>query len=177
MEGQGGKGWEFGISRGKLLYTGWINKLIRYSIGNCIQNSMTNHNEKEYEKRDWVTSLFRRNEHTIVINGTSIKLKRIDSPNYDLQSSSWWAGGVVPICRPAASGPRKSQYFSLSLKAGWKPSKAELPLTQGETGLFYSSLQLIRWGPPKFRVSSLLSLVYWFKCQCHQETPSQTDLE
>ena len=32
--GRGGKEWEFGISRGKLLYIGWIkNKIILYSTG------------------------------------------------------------------------------------------------------------------------------------------------
>lgn len=47
---RGGREWEFGISRGKLLYIGWANKVILNSIGNYIQNSMTNHNEKEYDK-------------------------------------------------------------------------------------------------------------------------------
>ena len=33
-----GKGWEFGISRFKLLYTEWIeNKVLLYSTGNYIQ--------------------------------------------------------------------------------------------------------------------------------------------
>ena len=49
--GRGEKDWEFGISRGKLLYTGWINnKVLLYSTGNYIQNPVINHNEKEYEK-------------------------------------------------------------------------------------------------------------------------------
>ena len=49
--GKGGKEWEFRISRGKLLYIGWINKkVILYSTGNHIQYSVTNHNGKEYEK-------------------------------------------------------------------------------------------------------------------------------
>ena len=47
----GGKGWEFGISRGKLLYVGWINnKALLYSTGNYIQHPVTNHIGKEYEK-------------------------------------------------------------------------------------------------------------------------------
>ena len=47
--GRGGKDWESGISRGKLLYIGWINnKVILYSTGNCTHYSVTNHNGKEY---------------------------------------------------------------------------------------------------------------------------------
>ena len=47
--GRGAKDWECGISRGKLLYIGWINKVLLYSTGNYIQYSVTNHNGKEYE--------------------------------------------------------------------------------------------------------------------------------
>ena len=37
-ESGGGKDWEFGISRCKLLYREWIdNKVLSYSTGNCIQ--------------------------------------------------------------------------------------------------------------------------------------------
>ena len=47
----GGRDWEFGISRCKLLYIGWINnKVLLYSIGNYIQYPVINHNGKEYEK-------------------------------------------------------------------------------------------------------------------------------
>ena len=43
--------WEFGISRCKLLYRGWINnKVLVYSTGNYIQHPVINHNGKEYEK-------------------------------------------------------------------------------------------------------------------------------
>ena len=36
--GEGGKDWEFGISRCKLLYTGWINnKILLHSAWNYIQ--------------------------------------------------------------------------------------------------------------------------------------------
>ena len=51
--GGGGEGmdWEFGISRCKLLYIGWINnKVLLYSTGNYIQCPVINHNGKEYEK-------------------------------------------------------------------------------------------------------------------------------
>ena len=50
-EGGGGMGWEFGISRCKLVYIGWINnKVLLYSTGNYIQYPVINHNTKEYEK-------------------------------------------------------------------------------------------------------------------------------
>ena len=48
--GGGGKNWESGISRGKLLYIGWINnKVLLYSTGNYIQYPVTNHDGKAYE--------------------------------------------------------------------------------------------------------------------------------
>ena len=54
VEGGGAEGredWEFGVSRYKLLYVGWIkNKVLLYSTGNYIQYPMTNHNENKYEK-------------------------------------------------------------------------------------------------------------------------------
>ena len=47
----GGMDWEFGISRCKLVYIGWINnKVLLYSTGNYIQYPVINHNGKEYEK-------------------------------------------------------------------------------------------------------------------------------
>ena len=49
--GGGGMDWEFGISRCKLLYIGWINnKVLLYSTGNYIQYPVINYNGKEYEK-------------------------------------------------------------------------------------------------------------------------------
>ena len=49
--GGGGKEWEFGITRGKLLHIGWINnKVLWYSTQNYIQYPVTSHNGKEYEK-------------------------------------------------------------------------------------------------------------------------------
>ena len=45
-----GKDWEFGTSSCKLLYIGWINKVLLYSTGKYIQYSMIDHNGKEYEK-------------------------------------------------------------------------------------------------------------------------------
>ena len=50
---RGGKGldWEFGVSRCKLVYIGWINnKVLLYSTGNYSQYPVINHNGKEYEK-------------------------------------------------------------------------------------------------------------------------------
>ena len=50
-EGDGGRiDWEFGVNRCKLLYIGWINKVLLYSTGNYIQYPEINHNGKEYEK-------------------------------------------------------------------------------------------------------------------------------
>ena len=47
----GGKDWEFGVSRCKLLYMGWINnQVLLYSTGNYSQHPEINHNGKEYEK-------------------------------------------------------------------------------------------------------------------------------
>ena len=49
--GGGGKDWEFGVSRCKLVHIGWINnKIVLYSTGNYIQYSVINHNGKESEK-------------------------------------------------------------------------------------------------------------------------------
>ena len=48
--GGGGIDWEFGISRCKLVYIGWINKVLLDSIGNYIQYPVKNHHGKEYEK-------------------------------------------------------------------------------------------------------------------------------
>ena len=51
--GGGGKDWEFGVSRCKLLYRGWINnKVLLYSTGNYIQYPVINHNGKEYKKKN-----------------------------------------------------------------------------------------------------------------------------
>ena len=44
-----GMKWEFGISRCKLVYTEWINKVLLYSTGNYIQYPVINHNGREYE--------------------------------------------------------------------------------------------------------------------------------
>ena len=50
--GGGGMGWEFGISRCKLLYREWIdNKVLLYSTENYIQCPMMNHNGKGYIKK------------------------------------------------------------------------------------------------------------------------------
>ena len=50
--GSGRKYWEFGISRCKLLYIGWISsKVLLYGTGNYIQYPMISHNRKEYIKK------------------------------------------------------------------------------------------------------------------------------
>ena len=47
----GGENCEFGVSRCKLLYIGWINnKVLLYRTGNYIQYPVINHNGKESEK-------------------------------------------------------------------------------------------------------------------------------
>ena len=52
-DGGGGKDWECGISRCKLLYTGWMNnKVLLYNTGNYIQCPVINHNGKEYKKKN-----------------------------------------------------------------------------------------------------------------------------
>ena len=48
--GGGGMDWEFGISRHKLLYIKWINKVLLYSTGNHIQYPVINHMEKNMKK-------------------------------------------------------------------------------------------------------------------------------
>ena len=46
--GGGGMEWEFGVSRCKLLHTGWINnKVLLYSTGCYIQYPMINHHGPE----------------------------------------------------------------------------------------------------------------------------------
>ena len=48
---EGGKDWEFGMSRCKLSHIGWINsKVLLHSTGNYIQNTVITHNGKENEK-------------------------------------------------------------------------------------------------------------------------------
>ena len=61
-----GKGGSIAISRYKLLYIEWINKVLLFSTGNYIQYPVINHNGKEYEKeyiymRDGITLLYGRN--------------------------------------------------------------------------------------------------------------------
>ena len=48
--------WEFGVSRCKVLYTGWINKVPVQSTENYIQYPVINHNKKEYEKEEYETA-------------------------------------------------------------------------------------------------------------------------
>ena len=53
-EGEGSRGridWEFDMTRCKLVYREWINnKVLLYSIGNCIPYPVINLHGKEYEK-------------------------------------------------------------------------------------------------------------------------------
>ena len=59
--GSGGKDWEFGIRRCKLLYIEWINnKVLLYSAWNYVQYPVINQNGKEYEKEHMYTHLYLR---------------------------------------------------------------------------------------------------------------------
>ena len=49
----GGRGWEVGISRCKLIYTGRINRAFLYSTGDYIQYPVINHIGNGYEK-GWI---------------------------------------------------------------------------------------------------------------------------
>ena len=52
-KGRGGEGrvdWESGVSRCKLVYSGWINKVLLYNTGHYSHYLVINHNGKEYEK-------------------------------------------------------------------------------------------------------------------------------
>ena len=66
-KGEGGKDWEVGVSRCKLLHIEWINnKVLLYSAGKYIQHPGINHNGKEYKKEctymyNGVTLLYSRN--------------------------------------------------------------------------------------------------------------------
>ena len=52
-------GWEFGISRCKLLYIEWmINKVLLYSRGNSIQYPLINHNEKEWNEKEYKKNVY-----------------------------------------------------------------------------------------------------------------------
>ena len=48
----GGVEWEVGVSRCKLLYIEWINKVLLSSTGNYIHYPVINHNRKEYFKNN-----------------------------------------------------------------------------------------------------------------------------
>ena len=71
-EGWGGKDWEFGVSRCKLLHVGQINhKALLCSTGNYIQQLVITHSGKEYGKEctymcNWATLLYSRNSYNIV---------------------------------------------------------------------------------------------------------------
>ena len=53
--GGGGMEWEFGVSRCKLVYTGWINnKDLLQSTGNYSQYPVINRNGKEYKKNVYI---------------------------------------------------------------------------------------------------------------------------
>ena len=65
-----GMGWEFGVSRCKLLQLEWIsNEVLLYSTGNCVQSLGIEHDRRWYENiciYDLVTLLYSTNWHNIV---------------------------------------------------------------------------------------------------------------
>ena len=79
----------------------------------------------------------------------------------------------------AGARPKKSWYFSLESE-GWKRPVTQLSSQTGGVSSLLLSLfvlfrSLINWiMPTSVRESSVLYTVYWFKCQSHPETPSQT---
>ena len=50
--GKRGMDWGFGISRCKLVYIGWINKVLLYSTGNYMQYPLINCNRKGRKKKE-----------------------------------------------------------------------------------------------------------------------------
>lgn len=84
-----------------------------------------------------------------------MRLWRLPNPNVYSQQAEDPGESVVwdPLWKPAGFISKKSQCFSLNLKAGadWCPSsRQELfsPLVmEGSAFWFYSDLQLIGWGP------------------------------
>ena len=68
-EGRRGRDWEFGVRRDKLLHIGWIdNKFLLHSTGSYVQNPVTNHNGKEYEKEHIFICITESLGYTIGIN-------------------------------------------------------------------------------------------------------------
>ena len=83
VKAEGSRRWvhqEVGVRRCKLFYVEWLNKVLMYSIVNCIQYSVMNHNGKEYEKEcvfiyicvcvcvcvyNYITLLYRSNRHIV----------------------------------------------------------------------------------------------------------------
>ena len=73
---EGRKDWEFGISRCKILYIGWIkSKVTLYSPGNNIQYPMINHNGKKYICITESLYCTAEINTTLSINYTSVDLK------------------------------------------------------------------------------------------------------
>ena len=71
----GGMDWEFGISRCKLLYIGWINsKVLLYSTGNYVQYPVINHSRKEYKKLNHFAVLQKLTQHC---KSTILQLKKL----------------------------------------------------------------------------------------------------
>ena len=51
--------WQFGVSRYKLLHLEWINnEVLLYSTGNYIQLLVTEHDRRQYEKKNVCTYIY-----------------------------------------------------------------------------------------------------------------------
>ena len=86
-----GKGWEFGISRCKPLYTEWINsKVLLHSTGNYIQCPLINHKGKECEKS------IHTHTHTYILIHMCV------CASFSVMSSSLWPHSLQPtrLLRP-----------------------------------------------------------------------------
>lgn len=66
---EGGKG-EPRISRCERVHTEWISKVLPHSTGNYIQDPVTNHNGKEYEK--YITESFHCGTAVLSVNYTTL---------------------------------------------------------------------------------------------------------
>ena len=87
------KDWELVISRCKLLFIGWIdNKVLLYSIGNCILYLVINHNGKEHEKNIYIHICVYNEEG----NGTPLQYFCLENP---MDGGAWWAAvhGVARV--------------------------------------------------------------------------------
>ena len=103
--GRSGMGWEFGVSRCKLLHLEWIrNEVLLYNTENYIQSVWIEHNASKRMyicMYDWVTLLHSRDWYNIVnqlyfkfLKSQPNRIHTIQFHLYDLLSLFW---GAVPV--------------------------------------------------------------------------------